>query len=466
MADKENNNALFALSPLDGRYREEAKPLAEYFCEAALIRRRVFVELEWLKTVRPLLAPQTAATVADAQIDALGKTVDAPAIKKIEREIRHDLQAVVVWLARKMQKTPALAPLHPLLHFGCTSWDINNIAQTQMAKSAAEEVMLPLLEELADALDKKAKKYAEIPMLARTHGQPASPTTVGKEFANFAVRLDSRAQKIAAAARELPAKMNGATGNYNAHCAAFPAADWPEISRKFVESESIGLRFASHTTQIEPYDGAADLFNALRGANTVLLDFSRDIWGYIALEYFNQSAAAAETGSSAMPHKVNPIDFENAEGNLGLANAVLSHLSEKLPVSRWQRDLSDSTVMRSVGSAFAHSLIAWRAVLRGLQKITPNEPRIAEDLNDNWQVLAEAAVAIMRAEGIADAYETIKKAVRGKTTDKTKIRAQMRAIFQALPLSKSAKQKLLSLTPKTYLGQSPPLSKTARKKKQ
>ncbi len=448
-----SDNALNALTPLDGRYREQAKPLADYFSEAALIRRRVFIELEWLKTLRPLLAPQVQ--VDDDAIDSIADAVKPQSVKDTEQQTRHDLKAAEVCIARQLQKNN-LGDLLPLLHFACTSWDINNLAQTLMLRDAVVEVMLPQLEVVTAALDGAAKQYAALPMLSRTHGQPASPTTVGKEFANFAARLDGRARQIRAAVAKLPGKMNGAVGNYNAHYIAYPDIDWQEVSRGMVCK--LGLQFASHTTQIEPYDDTADLFDAICRANTVLLDCSRDIWGYIALDYFALPAVAGEVGSSAMPHKVNPIDFENAEGNIGLSNAILSHLADKLPVSRWQRDLSDSTAGRATGMALGHSLIAWRALARGLAKLAPRKDRLAADLDANWQVLAEAAVVIMRAEGIADAYDIAQKAMHGKTANKE----TMQAFFASLPLSESGKQKLMKLTPATYTGIAESLAKTAR----
>ena len=445
--------ALNALSPLDGRYREQAQPLADYFSESALIRRRVFIELEWLKTLRPILAPHIKAS--DNIIDAAGKAVKAESVKETEQQTRHDLKAAEVCIARQLQQNN-LGELLPLLHFCCTSWDINNLAQTLMLRDAVVEVMLPQLELLTETLDGKAKQYADMPMLSRTHGQPASPTTLGKEFANFAARLDGRTKKISEAAAQLPGKINGAVGNYNAHYVAYPDVDWQTISRGLIQK--LGLRFAPHTTQVEPYDSVADMLDAIRRANIVLLDCCRDMWGYIALDYFSLPAVKGEVGSSAMPHKVNPIDFENAEGNIGLSNTMLSHLADKLPVSRWQRDLSDSTAGRSIGTALGYALIAWRAALRGLTKIAPRPGFLTTDLNTNWQVLAEAAVAVMRAENIADAYDIAKQQMHGKTADEK----TMRAFFESLPLSEDGKAKLRKLTPATYTGIAAALAKTAR----
>ena len=451
MPETDNNaEALNALSPLDGRYRAQTRDLANYFSEAALIKHRVIVELEWLKTIRPLLAPDIKAS--DEDIDALRDSVSAHSVKAEEKKTRHDMKAAEVCIARQLEQNN-LGELRPLLHFACTSWDINNIAQTLMLRGAIDKVMLPQLQKIVVALDEKAQQYAALPMLSRTHGQPASPTTVGKEFANFAARLQSRAQKIAATTQNLPAKMNGATGNYNAHYAARPDLDWQKIAREFVEG--MDLRFASHTTQIEPYDEHADLFRAVVGANNVMLDLCRDMWGYIALDYFALPTVAGEVGSSTMPHKVNPIDFENAEGNIGLSNALLNHLADKLQVSRWQRDLSDSTAVRSTGAALGYALIAWRATERGLAKLAAREDKIAADLNANWQVLAEAAMTILRAEGNADAYDILKQATRGKTFNET----TMREVIESLPLSEDAKTKLRALTPQTYTGIAQTLAK-------
>lgn len=447
-----NNDALSALTPLDGRYREAAKPLGDYFSEAALIRHRVLIELQWLKTLRPLLLPKVQ--VSDDAIDNIAAAVTPKAVKQTEQQTRHDLKAAEVCIAAQLQKHN-LGELLPLLHFACTSWDINNLAQTIMLRDAVVEVMLPQLGVVTAAVDNKAKQYAAIPMLSRTHGQPASPTTLGKEFANFAVRMDGRKKQIQTAINKLPGKINGATGNYNAHYAAYPDINWQQISRAMVEK--LGLKFASHTTQIEPYDNIADLFNAIRSANNVLMDLCRDLWGYIAMDYFSLPAVAGEVGSSAMPHKVNPIDFENAEGNIGLSNTILSHLSDKLPVSRWQRDLSDSTAGRATGAALGHSLIAWKALEKGLGKLAPREDKLAADLENNWQVLAEAAVIIMRAEGIPDGYDIAKKAMHGKTADKK----TMQKFFATLPISIDGKQRLMKLTPATYTGIAESLAKTA-----
>jgi adenylosuccinate lyase len=434
---------LGALSPLDGRYKQQVAPLAAHFSESALIRQRAGIELAWLKTLAPLFDFSRDTDLAKLYSIVVDDNA-AAAIKDIEKTTRHDVKAVEYWLTTRLQEL-RLTELCPLTHFGCTSWDINNIALARMVTGALQETMSPALADIISALRQRADKCATQPMLARTHGQPASPTTVGKEFANFAARLSPRAQKIAIC--RLPGKMNGAVGNYNAHIVARADLDWPRIAKTFVESQ--GLRFASHTTQIEPYDDLADLFGLLRGVNIILLDFCRDMWGYIALDYFVQQAVAGEVGSSTMPHKINPIDFENAEGNIGVANALFSHFSDKLPVSRWQRDLSDSTVLRNIGTAFGHTLLAWSAVLRGLQRVTLNRQVLENDLDANWQVLAEAVQTVIRAENAGDnAYEQLKEFSRGATVDKERLQA----FIHKLPVSDGAKARLLALTPRDYCG--------------
>lgn len=437
---------LDAVCPADGRYHKDAAPLAAHFSERALIRERARVEVDWLKTLAPLFAFSARADLsplnqiaADAAAPGAAET-----IKEMESALRHDVKAVEYWLREKLQEHD-LGLLRPLAHFGCTSWDINNIATAKMISGALREVMIPQLQTVAGDIANRALEYAEIPMLSRTHGQPASPTTAGKEFANFAARLSPRLQKLQQWRPR--AKMNGATGNYNAHYAARPDIDWPQTARDFVESQ--GMEFAPCTTQIEPYDDLADLLNLLRGINNILLDFCRDMWGYIALEYFRQKPAAGEVGSSTMPHKINPIDFENAEGNIGIANALLSHLSDKLPVSRWQRDLSDSAALRNVGAAFAHCLLAWKSAARGLSRAEINAPRLAADLDANWQVLTEAVQTVLRAENADDnAYELLKDFSRGAEVD----RARLHRFIGGLPLDAAAKQKLLALTPRDYCG--------------
>ncbi|MBE8157948.1 MAG: adenylosuccinate lyase [Betaproteobacteria bacterium] len=447
---------LDALSPLDGRYCAETAPLSFYFSERALIRERALVELAWLKTLAPLfsfsasldLSPLAAA---EKEIAENAESGMAEAVKAHEKTTRHDIKALEYFLHEELPRR-GLGALKPLVHFACTSWDINNIALGRMISGALRAVMLPQLRPLAAAISGRAAAFADAPMLARTHGQPASPTTMGKEFSIFADRLSPR---IANLEQWKPrGKMNGASGNYNAHYIARPDLDWQKISRKFVESH--GMRFAPRTAQIEPYDDLADLFNCLRGINNILLDFCRDMWGYIALDYFCQKKIGEETGSSTMPHKINPIDFENSEGNIGVANALFSHFSDKLPVSRWQRDLSDSTVLRNIGAAFAHTLLSWRAAARGLERLTLNAPRMEADLDANWQVLTEAVQTVLRAENAGEnAYEMLKDFSRGMAVG----RPELHGFIETLPLGADAKKRLLSLSPRDYCGIAAPLAK-------
>ena len=435
---------LDAISPLDGRYWPNAAPLAAYFSERALIRRRVAIEIAWLKKIAPLFNFSRTADLSVLADINLDNDRVAAEVKDIEMTTRHDVKAVEYWLSRRLAERN-LSSLATLIHFGCTSWDINNIAQAQMIHGALHDVMSPQLAKIIAILQQRAQAYAEVPMLSRTHGQPASPTTMGKEMANFAARLLPRLHKLQAC--QLPGKFNGASGNYNAHLAARPDLDWQTIAREFVESQ--GLTFATHTTQIEPYDDLADLFNLLRGINNILLDFCRDMWGYIALDYFTQEAVAGEVGSSTMPHKINPIDFENAEGNIGVANALFAYFADKLPVSRWQRDLSDSTVLRNIGTAFGNTLLAWCAVERGLTRVSLNKNKLAEDLAQNWQVLSEAVQTVIRAENAgSEGYEQLKDFSRGVAVD----RDGLRSFITALNISDAGKKRLLALTPHSYCG--------------
>ena len=443
------SDSLECLGPLDGRYAELASPLRDYFSELALIRGRVRVEAEWLIRVNDI--PQLRKAKLSAQqrkaIRALASDFglrQARKVKALEKKTRHDVKALEYWMAGELNGMN-LGALRPLLHFACTSWDINNIAFSLSVRDATRKVMAPALRDLHSALEKRAREWSGVPMLARTHGQPASPTTAGKEFAVFAARIHPRLKALEEI--NLPAKANGATGNYNAHIAALPNFDWKNFCRAFVEG--FGLRFSPLTTQIEPYDDIADLCNLTRGVNNIVLDFSRDMWLYIALENFVQRTTGDEVGSSTMPHKVNPIDFENAEGNLGIGSALLSHLSDKLPVSRLQRDLSDSTVLRATGTAFGHSLIAWDAALRGLKKLTPNRAKLDAELDSHWEVLSEAAQTLLRADGAADAYETLKSRFRGAPPEGGE---SMRAFIRALPFSKKSASRMSELTPQTYLG--------------
>ena len=441
---------LNALSPLDGRYAKSVDALRGHFSEAALIRYRLKIELAWLKALaaEPAigeLRPFSAKTVA-----ALDKLVanfsekDAAHIKNIEAETNHDVKAIEYWLKGKLGRNREIERSLEFIHFACTSEDINNLSYALMLDDARGQVMLPKLDEVIAAVRSLAHRHADLAMLSRTHGQPASPTTMGKEMANFVHRLRRARARIAAVS--VQGKMNGAVGNYNAHLAAYPAFGWEAFCRRFVEG--LGLEFNPYTTQIEPHDALAELFDAWAHANTVLLDLDRDLWGYISLGYFKQKLKAGEIGSSTMPHKVNPIDFENSEGNIGVANALLRHLAEKLPVSRWQRDLSDSTALRNAGSALGHTLLAYVACLRGLAKLEANPARFAADLDANWEVLAEPVQQVMRRHGVAGAYEKLKDLTRGKGVDAMRLAA----FIKALPIPAEAKKQLLALTPASYTG--------------
>jgi adenylosuccinate lyase len=448
---------LAALSPLDGRYAKSADPLRGYFSEQALIRYRTRIELEWLQALaaeRALkeLKPFSAKTANGfaALMKNFGEK-DAEHIKGIEAETNHDVKAIEIWLRSKMAKNAEAQGALEFIHFACTSEDINNLSYALMIAESRAQVMLPKLDELIDALKKLARKHAVLPMLSRTHGQAASPTTLGKEMANFAQRLERARGSIAAVT--VLGKINGAVGNYNAHVTAYPDFDWERFSRRFVER--LGLEFNPYTTQIEPHDWLAELLDAYARANSVLLDLDRDIWGYVSLGYFRQRTKAGEVGSSTMPHKVNPIDFENSEGNVGVANALLRHLAEKLPVSRWQRDLSDSTALRNVGTALGHTLLAYNSCLRGLAKLEADPARLAADLDANWEVLAEAVQQVMRRHGVADAYDKLKAMSRGKRLD----RKQLAAFVKTLPIPPEAKKRLLALTPARYTGLAAELAK-------
>ncbi len=455
MSDSLDLSALTALSPLDGRYGAATSPLRGVFSEYAFMRARVRVEVEWLLAMSNLGLSELPA-LAPATVDRLQALVrefslaDCAAIKETERITNHDVKAVEYWIRRRTADEPALAAAAQFIHFACTSEDINNVAHALMLIEG-RALLLQRLRTIHESLRAQAHAHAEVPMLSRTHGQAASPTTVGKEFANVAIRL---ARAIEAIERvTLTAKMNGAVGNYNAHLAACPQVDWESFARGVVES--LGLEFNTHTIQIEPHDAMAALFDALARANTVLLDLDRDLWGYIALGYFGQKLKAGEIGSSTMPHKVNPIDFENSEGNLGLANALLRHLAEKLPVSRWQRDLTDSTVLRTLGVAFGYCLVAYDACLRGLGKLEVNHERLAADLDEAWEVLAEPVQTVMRRYGVPDAYEKLKELTRGKGIE----RDALQAFIRGLPVPDDAKAALLALTPATYIGKAAELAR-------
>ena len=441
---------LAALSPLDGRYARSADPLRDYFSEQALIRHRVRIELAWLEALAgeravAELAPFSKRTLRDfRRLLEEFSSRDAERIKAIEARTNHDVKAIEYWLREKLAKNAQARRGLEFIHFACTSEDINNLAYALMAAGSRERVMLPKLDELVAALRQLARRHAALPMLSRTHGQAATPTTLGKEMANFAHRLARARRRIAAV--EILGKMNGAVGNYNAHAVAYPGLGWERFCRRFVEG--LGLAFNPYTTQIEPHDWLAELLDAYAHANAVLLDLDRDLWGYVSLGYFSQKTRAGEVGSSTMPHKVNPIDFENSEGNIGVANALLRHLSEKLPVSRWQRDLSDSTAQRNVGAALGHTLLAYGSCLRGLGKLQADPARLGADLEANWEVLAEAVQQVMRRHGVADAYDKLKALSRGKRLEQR----DFAQFIRGLPIPPQAKKRLLALTPATYTG--------------
>ena len=448
---------LNALSPLDGRYHKQLEPLRPYFSEVALFRYRVDVEIRWLLALAAEPAidgikPFSPATNAELKrIVASFSEEDAALAKKIEAETNHDVKAIEYWLKQRLAGNAEGARVAEFVHFACTSEDINNLAYGLMLKDGRDRVLLPALERIIDSLAALAVRLADAPMLSRTHGQPATPTTLGKELANVVHRL--RRARAAAAAVSLTGKINGAVGNYNAHLAAYPDFDWEGFARRFVEA--LGLEFNPYTTQIEPHDALAEQFDAIARANSVLLDLDRDLWGYVSLGYFRQKLKAGEVGSSTMPHKVNPIDFENSEGNLGIANALLRHLSEKLPVSRWQRDLSDSTVLRNIGVALGHSLLAYEACLKGLGKLEADPVRMLEDLEANWEVLGEAVQTVMRRHGLPDPYEQLKQLTRGKRVDGE----AMRAFIRGLALPEAEKARLLKLTPAGYIGKAAELAR-------
>jgi len=448
---------LSALSPLDGRYAKTLDPLRAHFSEQALIRYRVRIELAWLqmlaadRRVRELkpFARGTRATLRRLIADFAER--DAEHIKNIEAETNHDVKAIEYWLRGKLAANAEIERALEFIHFACTSEDINNLSYALMFAESRGQVMLPRLDALIDALATLARRHARLPMLSRTHGQPASPTTLGKELANVVQRL--RRARAGIAGVRILGKMNGAVGNYNAHLVAYPGIDWERLCRRFVER--LGLEFNPYTTQIEPHDCFAELFDAYARANNVLLDLDRDLWGYIALGYFRQRSKAGEVGSSTMPHKVNPIDFENSEGNIGVANALLRHLADKLPVSRWQRDLSDSTALRNAGAALGHSLLALVACERGLAKLEADPARLAADLDANWEVLAEAVQQVMRRYGVPDAYEQLKALTRGRRLD----RRQFAAFVRRLKIPQAAKKRLLALTPAGYTGKAAELAR-------
>ncbi|MDE2258969.1 MAG: adenylosuccinate lyase [Betaproteobacteria bacterium] len=443
-------STLTALSPLDGRYSARMDVLRPFFSEYALIHYRTQMEIEWLKTlaihpgiteVRPF--SQDTLAQLDQLVSQFSES-DAAQIKAIEVRTNHDVKALEYWLREKLSDNAEIVAVAEFIHFGCTSEDINNLAHGLMLSGARSQVLLPALDAIIAKLSTLAHDLAAVPMLARTHGQTATPTTLGKEMANGVARL--KRQRRAIASVSLLGKFNGAVGNYNAHLSAYPDLDWLAISKAFVEAQ--GLEFNPYTTQIEPHDAIAELMHAFSRANTILIDLDRDIWGYISLGYFRQKLKAGEVGSSTMPHKVNPIDFENSEGNLGLANAVLGHLAEKLPISRWQRDLTDSTVLRNMGVALGHSLLGYDACLKGLEKLEADPLCIRHDLEQAWEVLAEPIQTVMRKTGLVNAYDRLKDLTRGKVIDQKLIQK----FISELPLPALDKQRLLALKPATYTG--------------
>ncbi|MBU2875367.1 adenylosuccinate lyase [Marinobacter salexigens] len=443
-------NALTAISPVDGRYGSKVSVFRDIFSEYGLIRNRVTVEIRWLQK---LAAHSEIAEVPAFSSEAsafLDKMVtdfsleDAERIKEIERTTNHDVKAVEYFIKETIAEVPELHSVTEFVHFACTSEDINNLSHALMLREGLDKGMLPAMARVADKLGELAKEHAEQPMLSRTHGQTASPTTVGKELANVVYRLHRQIKQIRNI--EVLGKINGAVGNYNAHISAYPAVDWAANAKAFIES--LGLDFNPYTTQIEPHDYIAELYDAVARFNTILIDLDRDIWGYISLGYFKQKTIEGEVGSSTMPHKVNPIDFENSEGNLGIANALLGHLSAKLPISRWQRDLTDSTVLRNLGVGFAHSLIAYEATLKGLGKLEINPERLNGDLDKAWEVLAEPIQTVMRRYNIEKPYEKLKALTRGKAMTPDVIRS----FVESLDMPESAKAELMALTPGNYIG--------------
>jgi adenylosuccinate lyase len=453
------DHASDALSPLDGRYAAKLKAVRDIFSEAAFMRERVRVECAWLLALAEGPATALASLPASARDWARRfaqdpSATDVLAIKHIESRTKHDVKAVEYWIRGELEARGATAAQLEWVHFAATSEDINNLSYALMLKRARDSVLVPMLAALGKVIDALALRHADAGMLARTHGQAATPTTVGKELANVAARLERQRKGIAQL--EILGKMNGAVGNFNAHVAALPHVDWPEFSARFIRS--LGLEPNTHTTQIEPHDWIAEYCHALARANTVLIDFARDMWTYISLGYFRQKPVAGEVGSSTMPHKVNPIDFENSEGNLGLANALLLHFAEKLPVSRLQRDLSDSTVMRNLGVAMGHAVLAYQSLEAGLAKVELDEARLAEDLHDAWEVLAEAVQTVMRVHGIPDAYDRLKAFTRGRPVDERAVRE----FIGSLDLPPGEKDRLLALEPRKYVGIAPILARRPR----
>ncbi len=451
-------NPIDALSPVDGRYRATTQPLRELLSEGGLIRERIRIEARWLLHLSgsvPQLAGSGLSPAVRKRAEELAREppLDAPReVKRIEARINHDVKAVEYYLRERLAEAGAAAPTLELVHFGCTSEDVNNASYARLLKEA-RAALLDVLTQLTSELAGLARRHADLPMLARTHGQAASPTTLGKELANVVARLARSRRRLNAV--EILGKWNGAVGNFNAHVATLPSVDWPEVARRFIESLELG--YNAYTTQIEPHDWIAEYCDAVAAVNVILIDWCRDAWGYIAIGYLRQRAVAGEVGSSTMPHKVNPIDFENAEGNLGVANALLRHFSEKLPVSRWQRDLTDSTVLRNVGVALGHTLIAWRATLRGLSKVEADPARIASDIDGAWEVLGEAYQTALRAAGIPEGYEIVKSLTRGRAVEPQ----ALAALIDSLPIADHLKADLKRLRPADYVGLAARLAREA-----
>ena len=448
------------LSPVDGRYAGKVDALRPFLSEFGLIRFRVLVEVRWLQALSNEPAIVEVPPFSDAANTLLETIVadfspeDARRVKDIERTTNHDVKAVEYFLKERIADNEELVKVGEFIHFACTSEDINNLSYALMLKAVRDDVLLPEMRQVIEAIWAQAQDYAAQPMLCRTHGQPATPSTMGKEFANVAARLERQYQQLTVV--QLLGKMNGAVGNYNAHVTAYPEVDWPRLAQGFVES--LGLIFNPYTIQIEPHDYIAEFFHALSRFNTILIDFDRDIWGYISLGYFRQKTVAGEVGSSTMPHKVNHIDFENSEGNLGLANALMAHLAEKLPVSRWQRDLTDSTVLRNIGVGIAHTSIALQSALKGLGKLQLNPAALEADLDGNWEVLAEPIQTVMRRYGVEKPYEKLKELTRGQRVGSD----ALRVFVQSLEIPDDAKQRLLALTPNSYIGLADKLAKRIR----
>ena len=450
-----------ALSPLDGRYAAKLAALRPLMSEQGYMHRRVQVEVAWLIALSDAGFAEFKPLSPGARTYLLGlvkhfSEADALAIKEIEKTTNHDVKAVEYWIKSKFEARPELEAASEFVHFACTSEDINNTSHALQLRAGRDLVLLPALDRILLKLREMAHHLADVPMLSRTHGQTASPTTVGKEIANVVVRLQTACDRIAGV--KILAKMNGAVGNYNAHLAAWPDFDWEAFARKVVETPEpmgLGLTFQPFSIQIEPHDYMAELFDAVARANTILIDFSRDVWGYVSLGYFKQKLKAGEIGSSTMPHKVNPIDFENAEGNLGLANALLRHLSEKLPISRWQRDLTDSTVLRNMGVALGYATLAYQSLLAGLNKLELNAPALAADLNASWEVLAEPIQTVMRRFGVSGAYEKLKEVTRGQTVTAE----ALHELIRSLDIPPAEKDRLLALTPATYTGMAADLAR-------